>query len=108
MKGCIFPGNTISWEGAERWGETTDTDGSAICAVSALTVAPCLARVNTPYAKIPMNRRRMAAASSQPRFDPGRTPATLTVGGSGGTTLPCASTGIAMTIPISFEDGSYC
>src|SRR3989449_8186567 len=41
-RSTLFPYTTLfrsSCDGAERWGEMTETDGTAICAVSALTVA---------------------------------------------------------------------
>src|SRR6267142_6976350 len=69
MKGCTFPGNTISCDGAESWGETTETDCTAICAVSARTVAALRRRARTPYPKIPAKARRATPAISQPRFE---------------------------------------
>src|SRR5229473_600988 len=100
MKGCTFPGNTISCDGAERWGEMTETDGTAICAVSARTVAPFQRRARTPYTKIPAKTSTIAPPMSQPRFDRRGAATTLRAGGScGGASLSVCDC-IGVTIPI--------
>src|SRR5712692_2548287 len=100
MKGCTFPGNTISCDGTERWGEMTETDGTAICAVSARTAAPFRRRARTPYTKIPAKTRRIAPPMSQPRFARCGALTALNVGGSCGTALLCVCECIGTTIPI--------
>ena len=100
MKGCTFPGNTISCDGAERWGEMTETDGTAICAVSAPTVAAFRRRARMPYTKIPTKTRRIAPAMNQPRFDRRGALTTLNVGGSCGNASLCVCDCMGITIPI--------
>src|ERR1700676_1715304 len=48
MNGCTFPGRMISSAGAVRFGETTDTEVRATCAVSAFSVFWALTRDTMP------------------------------------------------------------
>src|SRR5258708_39339373 len=96
MKGCTFPGNTISCEGAERWGETTETEGTAICAVSARTVFLFRRRAKVPYTRIPARTSRITPATTQPRFERRRASTTPSAGGSCGGALICVCDFIAI------------
>src|SRR5579864_5905556 len=48
MYGCTFPGRMISSVSAVRFGDTTDTAGTAACTVSARRVAPAFIRDHIP------------------------------------------------------------
>src|SRR4029077_3154576 len=65
--GCTFPGNTISCEGADRCGETTETVGTAICAVSVRNAALVWTRSRIPDTKSAAKARKIASAMSQLR-----------------------------------------
>src|SRR6267378_3984350 len=68
MWGSTLPGNTSSCDGAVRCGETTLTDGTAIVAVSALTVARARTRRTMPETKIPATARTAIRARSHLRL----------------------------------------
>src|SRR4030081_2590676 len=98
MKGCTFPGSTISCDGAVCCGVTTETEGTAICAVSARTVFPCQWRGRMAYNTKPPKTKRNAPAMSQPRFDRRRPFTTLRDGGPGLETLICVCDCIGITL----------
>src|SRR5579864_7336243 len=51
MNGCIFPGRIISCAGAADFGCTTETEGTAICAVTVRKLASALRRDRMPRNK---------------------------------------------------------
>src|SRR5579863_41275 len=52
MNGCIFPGRIISCAGAACFGCTTETEGTAICAVTLRKLAAALRRDRIPKTRI--------------------------------------------------------
>src|SRR5579863_455799 len=48
MNGCIFPGRMISCAGAAGFGRTTETEGTAICAVTVRKLASAVRRDRIP------------------------------------------------------------
>src|ERR1700746_22191 len=51
MNGCIFPGRMISCAGAAGFGRTTETEGTAICAVTVRRLASAVSRDRIPKSK---------------------------------------------------------
>src|SRR6266849_7911136 len=100
MNGITFPGKTISCEGADRCGETTETEGTAICAVSARTVFCSPIRLRMPYTRIPPKTTSSAPAKTQPRFDRNDLFIELSHGDSWGGGLICVCDCIGITIPV--------
>src|SRR5262245_25526173 len=98
MKGCTFPGSTISCDGAERCGEMTETDGTAICAVSACTVPSFRIREDMPYRRIPPKTSKIALPRNHPRLRRRRPSTKLNVCGSSGGLLVCVCDCIGITM----------
>src|SRR5436305_5685722 len=103
MYGCTFPGNTISCDGAVRCGETTETVGTAISAVSVRNAALVWTRSKIPDASTPANTRKIAKPISHPRRDRRCGCTGIDDSRSGSCTVifsfVCVSIGITLPIP---------
>src|SRR5436309_5270405 len=69
MKGCIFPGRIISCACAAGLGCTTETDGTAICAVTVRKLASALRRDRMPKNKTANTTTLKIKGVSQRRCD---------------------------------------
>jgi len=70
MKGCMLPGRMISCAGPVRFGATTETDGTAICAVTVSKAAAAFTRDLIPDAKTQITAIPTSATISQRQFCP--------------------------------------
>src|SRR3954468_2961639 len=69
MKGCIFPGRIISCACAAGFGCTTETEGTAICAVTVRKLASALRRDRIPKNKTANTTTLKIKGTSQRRCD---------------------------------------
>src|SRR3954449_11192665 len=69
MKGCIFPGRIISCACAAGFGCTTETDGTAICAVTVRKLASAFRRDRMPKNKTANTTTLKIKGVSQRRCD---------------------------------------
>src|SRR5438309_8260209 len=90
----------ISCPAAECWGETTDTEGTASCAVSVRIVAAVRRRTTIPNAATPAKNKKIAIQTIQPRFERRGLISLPSLGVSGGKTLMFACDCVAIIIPI--------
>src|SRR5882757_2260751 len=65
MNGCMLPGRTTSWSGAVGVGFTTETEGTAICAVTTRSFVAASTRERIPAASTPIIMNATAAAITQ-------------------------------------------
>jgi hypothetical protein len=68
MNGCMLPGRMISCAAAVRFGATTATDGTAICAVTVSKAVAAFTRDLIPDAKAQITAIPIDATISQYQF----------------------------------------
>jgi len=68
MNGCILPGRTISSAAAVRFGITTETDGTAICAVTAARAVSAFTRDLIPTTSTPITASAHSAGTNHRRL----------------------------------------
>ena len=65
VNACALPGSTISWAGAVCFGSTTDTEGTAICEVTARRFVAAFTRELISAPSTPITASMTSAAINQ-------------------------------------------